>query len=480
MRAHLTSTLHAHYASASSLTAALSSIQGSEAEGDGMQRMSADVDAFCTQAITTFEAIFKPSVEAILISTKLAMLMGPSQLGACAGFFGLAGSWVRMVGPSFATLAANVQAADGALLAHRARVHAHTEEIDMLRGAATERALMDDSATLAQSMASRLQLQRFASDVLDTYVLRYVGILAALTAMLPALASSAAGVDDPTEYFLTCLHLLVQVGLALKDLVLSFKGLAIAKGLAARVHGLLHALEAAGARGDGAAAAAGAARASAGALLEVSGAAIRTPSGADVFAQLKMRVMQGERLLVRGPNGAGKSSIVRVLSGVWTPTNGSGTIGWAMPPERRLTLPQRPYVLPQMSLKQNLLYPDLEGSAAATATNAELLEVLRRVGLERLTQGSEERLTAPGGCEGLSPGECQRLCLGRLLVRRPEIAILDEPCASMEEAFEETFFRSAASAGVSLVAIAHHAKLERFHTHVLELDGRGEAVLKRM
>ena len=106
------------------------------------------------------------------------------------------------------------------------------------------------------------------------YVLRYVGILAAFSAMLPAINASgsvatgthakasnprlaplwpltvptvrkspsstaAEALEDPTKYFLTCLHLLVQVGLALKDLVLSFKGIAAARGLATRVDALL-------------------------------------------------------------------------------------------------------------------------------------------------------------------------------------------------------------------------------------------------
>ena len=50
--------------------------------------------------------------------------------------------------------------------------------------------------------------------------------------------------DDPTEYFLTCLHLLVNVGLALRDLVGSFKVAATARGYANRVEGLYAAIDA--------------------------------------------------------------------------------------------------------------------------------------------------------------------------------------------------------------------------------------------
>ena len=109
-----------------------------------------------------------------------------------------------MVGPSFNALAASVQEADGRLLAHHARLHEYAEEVDLLRGAPAERKLMEAAASEAQGTASSLALQRFGSDVLDNYVLRYLGILASFTAMLPAVmhgvAPGGGAADDPTEY----------------------------------------------------------------------------------------------------------------------------------------------------------------------------------------------------------------------------------------------------------------------------------------
>ena len=54
----------------------------------------------------------------------------------------------------------------------------------------------------------------------------WTGSVRVFTSMMPAVyhASTAAGANDPTEYFLTCLHLLVNVGLALRDLVGCFRG----------------------------------------------------------------------------------------------------------------------------------------------------------------------------------------------------------------------------------------------------------------
>ena len=52
------------------------------------------------------------------------------------------------------------------------------------------------------------------ADTLDGYVLRHIGILVAFTTMLPAVVASAPAQIDPTEYFLTSLHLLVHVAMA--------------------------------------------------------------------------------------------------------------------------------------------------------------------------------------------------------------------------------------------------------------------------
>ena len=98
MRENLTMVLHRRYSTATSLPTALASVEEVTGGDEGVQRGTADLDAYCTQSVTLFEALVKPSAEVILISTKLAIMMGPSQLLSCATFFGVAGSWVRMVG----------------------------------------------------------------------------------------------------------------------------------------------------------------------------------------------------------------------------------------------------------------------------------------------------------------------------------------------------------------------------------------------
>ena len=125
-----------------------------------------------------------------------------------------------------------------------------------------------------------------------------MGILSAFTAMLPAVynGASARASADPTEYFLTCLHLLVNVGMACKDLVGTFRVLAAARGVAARVDALYGALAAPPPPRPPPAADEGGV-----VVLELKGLGVVAPDGAPLVRDLSLRLLKGQRLLLRGP-----------------------------------------------------------------------------------------------------------------------------------------------------------------------------------
>lgn len=481
MRINLMREINVRYERSQSLPLACAAAE------DGVQMGTADVSTYCVQCVTFCESVFKPSVELFLLSAKLSSMMGVKQLLQCYSFFLIFGSWTRMVGPSFATMSVAVAAADSELFSHRSRLHVHAEEISMLRGNVLERQLMDSAAAIVSARTAHLHLQRFASEALDNYVLRYVGILAAFTAMMPAVftcdASASTAAADPTQYFLTCLHLLVNVGMALKDLVLSHKMAATTRGLATRVDTLISALESTASPpvcGD----CSNASRTHAAIIhdesgqaglplqLRLCGVSIETPCGAKLVSHLDLDICAGQRVLVCGPNGSGKSSLLRVLTGVWPEK--AGEIKWYVPLTNRLVLPQRPYLLPQGTLKQNLLYPASPKSEPVTwsTSDEDLMDALKRVGMAYLAANPAE-LDVAGTCDSLSPGEQQRISLARLLIRRPAVALLDEPCAAVDPAFESEFFEECARSQMTLIAVSHRREISQYFTHKLALDGNG-------
>ena len=103
-------------------------------------------------ALGRYEGLFKPSVEVLILSSTLGRMMGGQQLVQCYTYFFVAGCWTRFVHPSFATMSAAAQRAEGQLLAGHTRLHEFAEEITMLRGgeAEAEPLVLNTAPTLAQ------------------------------------------------------------------------------------------------------------------------------------------------------------------------------------------------------------------------------------------------------------------------------------------------------------------------------------------
>ncbi|MEI6763571.1 MAG: ABC transporter ATP-binding protein [Actinomycetes bacterium] len=142
---------------------------------------------------------------------------------------------------------------------------------------------------------------------------------------------------------------------------------------------------------------------------------------------LSFTINQGELVTIIGSNGAGKTTLLRALSGL-LPVAG-GRAEWkdkSILGERPEDLVRRGIVhvsegkavIPELSVAENLELggiwrKDKRDIAAATA---EVLELFPRLG-ERMKQGADT----------LSGGERQMLAIGRAMIARPELLLLDEP-----------------------------------------------------
>ncbi|HML97533.1 MAG TPA: ABC transporter ATP-binding protein [Tepidiformaceae bacterium] len=179
------------------------------------------------------------------------------------------------------------------------------------------------------------------------------------------------------------------------------------------------------------------------ALLEVSGlvagyGAITAVKGID------LAVDQGEIVTLIGSNGAGKSTTLRALSGIIRPRAGTITFGGVplqrMAPHRIVRLgmshvPEGRGIFHGLSVYENLLM------GAYQRRDRELDEDLRRV--YELFPRLKERLGQPGGT--LSGGEQQMLAIGRALMARPKLLLLDEPSMGLSPLLVETIFATITS-----------------------------------
>ncbi len=163
-------------------------------------------------------------------------------------------------------------------------------------------------------------------------------------------------------------------------------------------------------------------------LLEVSGLVARR-GGVEVLHGVDLDVSAGEIVAVIGPNGAGKSTLLGTIAGVFPPASGrvrlAGEDVTGQPAEavvRRgvCLVPERRQIWSGLSVRQNLVlggytryWHDRRGVAAGVAHP---LRVFPKLG---------EMLGRLGG--QLSGGEQQMLAIGRGLMARPRLLLLDEP-----------------------------------------------------
>jgi heme ABC exporter ATP-binding subunit CcmA len=174
-----------------------------------------------------------------------------------------------------------------------------------------------------------------------------------------------------------------------------------------------------------------------------------------VLTGADLTVEAGEVLLLRGANGAGKTSLLRACAGLLVVASGSATVlGHDLTdPAQRRAVRRRVGLLGH----GNALYDDLTVSdnvrfwaRAAGATRDEADAAMARLGLDgRLGGVVAARLSA---------GQRRRVSLACLVARRPELWLLDEPHAGLDQAGRDVvdgLLRAAVAAGATVVLASH-------------------------
>ncbi len=156
---------------------------------------------------------------------------------------------------------------------------------------------------------------------------------------------------------------------------------------------------------------------------------------------VRLEVQAGETVCLLGPNGAGKTTTVRAIIGLLTPRagrislNGSDITG--LPPHRTVGLgvslaPEGRMLFPDMSVEENL-----ELGASPPRARAQKRDA--REWVYALLPRLQARRGQPAGT--LSGGEQQMVAIGRALMAKPELLILDEPSLGLSPLLVQELFR---------------------------------------
>lgn len=176
------------------------------------------------------------------------------------------------------------------------------------------------------------------------------------------------------------------------------------------------------------------------ALLEVEGLNVYYGS-VQALRGVSFSVGRGEIVALIGANGAGKSTTLRAVSGIVRPASGSIRFGGksvaGLPPHRIARMgvahvPEGRGVFADMSVLDNL-----EMGTYARGSRKEAEETLDRV--YALFPRLSERSAQLAGT--LSGGEQQMLAIGRALMARPDLLLLDEPSMGLSPLLVEEIFR---------------------------------------
>ncbi len=178
------------------------------------------------------------------------------------------------------------------------------------------------------------------------------------------------------------------------------------------------------------------------------------PLGAphNVIEGLSFQIEAGQRLALVGPSGSGKSTLLEALAG-WLPPEGGSIV--LRPGLEVGYAGQRPYLF-HGSIADNLRLADPGATDARLLAVAEAAQVMRFA--HALPHGLDTVIGERGF--GLSGGEARRIGLARLLLRDPQLLLLDEPTAFLDPDTEMALLQTlAAFARDRSVVIATHSEV---------------------
>ena len=151
-------------------------------------------------------------------------------------------------------------------------------------------------------------------------------------------------------------------------------------------------------------------------------------NGVAALGPLDLDVRKGEFVSLLGPSGCGKSTALRLIAGLSAPTSGTVLVshhaGQARPGHSIGFVFQEPTLMPWTTVRENARLPMKLAHVPAAEANAHISEVLAQVGLTEFADAYPREL---------SGGMKMRVSLARALVTDPDILLMDEPFAALDE-----------------------------------------------
>ena len=175
---------------------------------------------------------------------------------------------------------------------------------------------------------------------------------------------------------------------------------------------------------------------------------------------VRIQLQPGERLGLFGASGAGKSTILSCLAGIETPDAGEIVfrdhrlfpVGLPLYQRPLAYLTQSDWLFPHLSVADNVCFGIKNHSSDGTEEWIE--ELAKRLDLASLWNESARQI---------SGGQARRVALARMLARRPQLVLLDEPFTAIDRSATNNLISALldwhAALGFTLIAVDHRAEI---------------------
>jgi len=149
-------------------------------------------------------------------------------------------------------------------------------------------------------------------------------------------------------------------------------------------------------------------------------------------------VKNGEFFVMLGPSGCGKTTTLRMIAGLELPTSGrilldGEEVTFLRAAERDIAFVFQLFALyPHMNVRKNIAFPLVSQGMPKAEIKARVEEAARLLRIDHILDRS---------VSGLAGGDRQRVALGRAIVRRPKVFLMDEPLGTLDTEFRDLMVR---------------------------------------
>lgn len=192
----------------------------------------------------------------------------------------------------------------------------------------------------------------------------------------------------------------------------------------------------------------------------------------NTISDISFRIENGDKVAIVGKSGEGKTTLIRLLLKYYEPLQGEILINGInvseldnMEYRNKIGVSMQRNILFEESIRYNL-------SLDKSYDEEELYEILKKVDLYDMVLKLPQKLDTKIGKDGidLSGGQKQRLCIARVILRDPELFILDEPTSSLDEKNADLVIAPFFSSDKTVICISHDAEIVSRMNKIIYID----------